>query len=96
MADQTKQLHATIHGKVHAVSFRYFTRRAAEQLGLTGWVRNRFNRTVEMVAEGEEGKLRELLDFVKRGPPSANVTLVDHTWEIGTGEFKKFKIRMSR
>ena len=96
MADQTKRLHATIHGKVQAVRFRYFTQQAAKQLGLTGWVRNRFNRTVEMVAEGEEGKLQDLLDFVKRGPPSANVTLVDHTWGTGTGEFKKFKIRMTR
>ena len=95
MNDHTKRLHATIHGKVQAVSFRYFTMRAAKPLGITGWVRNRFNGTVEMVMEGEEHDLEKLLEIVKNGPPSSHVSIVDHTWETATGEFNIFKIRMT-
>ncbi|MCH7662525.1 MAG: acylphosphatase [Chloroflexi bacterium] len=95
MTDQAKRLHAVVHGKVQAVSFRYFTLRAAQPLGITGWVRNRFNGTVEIIMEGEEHNLEKLLEIVRHGPPSSNVSMVDHNWESVTGDFKKFKIRMT-
>lgn len=91
-----KRLHATITGGVQGVSFRYFTMRAAKKLELTGWVRNRFNGSVEMIAEGNEEKLKILLENIKLGPTSAQVSQVDHTWGESAGEFKKFKIRMTR
>jgi acylphosphatase len=69
--------------------------RAAKTLELTGWVRNRFNGSVEMVAEGDEEKLKILLESVGLGPTSAQVSQVDHTWSEAAGEFKDFKIRMT-
>ena len=51
---QHVQLHAVVHGRVHGVGFRDATRRRAADLGLTGWVCNRADNTVEVVAEGVE------------------------------------------
>ena len=96
MVDRMKRLHATVHGKVQAVSFRYFTVRAARPLDITGWVRNRFNGTVEMVMEGKQDNVEKLLEIVRRGPPSSRVSLVNHNWQTATGEFDIFKIRMTR
>ena len=87
------RLHAIVHGRVQGVSFRYYTIQAASSLGLTGWVANRWDNTVETVAEGPRDKLNELLTFLHRGPPSAWVERVDTNWQAPTGEFKDFKVR---
>lgn len=63
---------------------------------LTGWVRNRFNGMVEMVAEGSADNLELFLESVRLGPTSAQVQEVDHSWSAAAGEFKNFKIRMTR
>ena len=96
MSENNARLHAVVHGKVQGVRFRHFTWQAARGLGLTGWVRNRFNRTVELVAEGPRNILEELLEVIRQGPSHANVSQVDTTWEDYQGEFSKFKIRMTR
>jgi acylphosphatase len=87
------RLHAIVHGRVQGVSFRYYTIQAANRLGLTGWVANRWDGTVETVAEGPRHALDELLAFLHRGPPSAWVERVDTNWQAPTGEFKDFKVR---
>ena len=87
------RLHAIVQGRVQGVSFRYYTVQAANRLGLTGWVANCWNGTVEAVAEGPRAKLNELLTFLHRGPPSAWVERVDTNWQAPTGEFKDFKVR---
>ena len=95
-AANMKRLHASVDGRVQGVSFRYFTLRTAKQFELTGWVRNRFNGSVELVAEGPEEDLNLFLDSIRRGPPSSQVNQVDHSWSESAGEFKKFMIRMTR
>jgi acylphosphatase len=87
------RLHAIVHGRVQGVSFRYYTIQAANRLGLTGWVANRWDGTVEAVAEGPRDKLGELLTFLHRGPTSAWVEGVDANWQAPTGEFQDFKVR---
>jgi acylphosphatase len=87
------RLHAIVHGRVQGVSFRYYTVQVANRLGLTGWVANRWNDTVETVAEGPRDKLSEILTFLHRGPPSAWVERVEIDWQAPTGEFKDFKVR---
>jgi acylphosphatase len=87
------RLHAIVHGRVQGVSFRYYTSQTANSLGLAGWVANRWNGTVETVAEGPRDKLDQLLAFLHRGPPSAWVERVDANWQVSTGEFKDFKVR---
>jgi acylphosphatase len=88
-----QRLHAVIEGRVQGVSFRYYTSQTARRLGLTGWVANRWDGNVEIVAEGPQAALSELLAFLYQGPPSAVVTNVEHSWSEATGEFVEFGVR---
>jgi len=75
------------------VTFRYSTRRKASNLGITGWVRNNSDGTVEAVFEGFEEKLKKILEFCKKGPMFAKVIGLEENWEDFTGEFSGFEIR---
>ena len=88
-----KRLNIKVFGKVQGVFFRAFTKEKAELLGISGWVRNLPDGTVQIVAEGPEGKLEEFLGYVKQGPPLAVVTKVETFEEPGDGEFEGFEIR---
>lgn len=87
------RLHATVHGRVQGVNFRYYTIHTAHRLGLTGWVANRWDGAVETVAEGPREALNEFWRFLHRGSPSAMVEKVDAEWETPTGEFGHFGVR---
>ncbi len=87
------RLHAVVHGYVQGVNFRYYTVRTAQRLGLTGWVANRWDHTVETVAEGEHKALEEFQTFLHRGSPSSTVQQVEVEWETPTGEFRRFGVR---
>ena len=96
MTDQKPQrLHAIIDGRVQGVGFRYFTQERAVFLGLTGWVRNRWNGTVELVAEGPKADLETLLRAVQRGPRAGTTQNVKVDWLETTGEFNFFHIRQT-
>ena len=92
-AQDLVRLHAVVRGRVQGVNFRYFTLRTAQQLGLTGWVANRRNGTVEVVAEGSRQALRRLVSFLQHGPPAAAVQRVDDQWTAATREFDAFQVR---
>jgi len=87
------RLHAVVHGRVQGVNFRYHTIRTAQRLGLSGWVANRWDGTVETVAEGTRQALDEFLAALHHGPPSAIVERVDAEWQTPTGEFERFRAR---
>ena len=87
------RLHAIIEGRVQGVSFRYYTALTARQLNLTGWVRNRPDGTVEALAEGEKIELYPFIEFLREGPPAANVRDVRLRWAEATGEFDNFDIQ---
>ena len=88
-----EQLHAVVHGRVQGVSFRYYTMMKAHQLGLTGWVRNQPDGTVETLAEGDRELLDAFLEFLNDGPPAARVTQVDAHWYPASGNFFTFDVR---
>lgn len=88
-------LHAVVEGRVQGVGFRYFVERNALALNLDGWVRNRWNRTVEVVVEGPTGELEQLIEALRRGPRSAFVSDLKIEWKPATGEFNGFHIRMT-
>jgi len=69
-----RRVRAIVSGRVQGVSFRAFTIREAEALGLTGWVRNLGDGTVELEAQGDDAKVRALLAWCARGSPAARVT----------------------
>lgn len=87
-----KQLHLLVRGRVQGVYFRASTQREARRLGITGWVRNRPDGTVEMLAEGEEQAIRELHGWAERGPTAARVERVETRWRSYLGEFPDFRI----
>jgi acylphosphatase len=88
-----KRVHLFVSGRVQGVFFRAHTRDLAQKLGLSGFVRNLPDGRVEVVAEGPEEKLQELIEFCYRGPPLAHVTHVEIHWEEPTGEFRGFSVR---
>lgn len=65
-----------IYGRVQGVGFRYFTWREAEKLGLCGFVRNRGDGSVEVVAQGSEVQLAQLAQWLQKGPRTAKVERV--------------------
>ncbi len=91
--ESNSRLHAMVSGRVQGVSFRYFVIEQAADLDLTGWVRNRWDGSVEVTAEGSRSKLERLLQTLRKGPPMASVEDVDFAWLEATGEFTGFSIR---
>jgi len=83
-----------VSGRVQGVFYRSNTRRRALGLGLKGWVRNLPDGRVEAVVEGEEDQVDRLIQWCRRGPPSAVVTGLDVKPETPTGEFKTFWVRV--
>lgn len=82
-----------VYGIVQGVGFRYFTKSHADRLGVKGYVENKLDGSVEIVAEGPKDKVEELLEIVRRGPPAAVVERVDVEYEEPRNEFDRFYIR---
>lgn len=74
-----------IHGRVQGVWFRRYTCDAARETGVSGWVGNRPDGTVEAVFEGAPSDVRRLITLVGSGPPDARVERVDETDEPPEG-----------
>jgi acylphosphatase len=91
-AETNSRLHATVKGRVQGVSFRYFVLEQADKLDLRGWVRNQWNGSVEVTAEGTHENLEMLLLALRDGPPMASVEDVDFEWLPYTGEFVNFNV----
>ncbi len=75
-APQNKAVRVFIRGRVQGVWFRAWTKEQADQLGLTGWVRNRRDGRVEALFAGPEDKLGLMLELCRSGPPAALVSAV--------------------
>lgn len=88
-----KRVAARISGLVQGVCFRAYTRQEAGRLGLSGWVRNRTDGTVEAVLEGEAQKVEQMIAWLHTGPPQAEVRAVQVTEEQPTGDKNAFAIR---
>ena len=89
----TQRVHVIVHGRVQGVYFRASTRDRARQLGLSGWVRNCADGSVELVAEGETAKLEQLVTWCRNGPPGAFISDMVVEWKEGTGEFVGFTVK---
>jgi len=87
------RLRLTVTGTVQGVGYRFFAVRAARRLGVFGWVTNRSNGSVEIVAEGTAGMLQEFVAELRRGPVSAEVAHVNVLPEPYGAEFKDFDLK---
>ena len=84
--------HLRIYGLVQGVFFRANTREVARRHGVCGWVRNRMDGTVEAVFEGEEERVRKVIEWCHKGPPGARVDRVNVDWEEYKNEFDDFSV----
>jgi acylphosphatase len=88
-----ERLSLRIRGRVQGVFYRAETRATATRLQLSGWVRNREDGSVELVAEGPRAQLDALLEWCRTGPPRARVDALEPNWGAATGEFDGFDVR---
>ena len=86
------RLHLVISGRVQGVCFRMYAQEEAESVGVTGWIRNCPDGSVEVVVEGEEQEIGEFLAWCRHGPPHARVMGVREESLPATGEFASFDI----
>jgi acylphosphatase len=88
-----ERAHCRIYGKVQGVFFRANTRKQARRRGLTGWVKNLADGSVEAVIEGPRGEVEEVVEWARGGGPErARVDDIDVEWSDGTGEFDDFTV----
>lgn len=81
-----------VSGKVHDVSFRSFTKRNADMMGLRGFVKNREDGKVEAVIEGDKDMIEALIEALRSGPERAQVKNVDIEWRPHSGIYTDFKV----
>ncbi len=87
------RVHVFISGRVQGVFFRSNTKDKAEELGISGWVRNLSDGRVEAVFEAEEKRVKKIIEWCRKGPEYARVDEVEVMPENYTGEFKGFALR---
>ena len=88
------QAHIIVYGLVQGVFFRASTVKKAQELGLTGWVRNgKDGESVEIVAQGSKEQLEKLILWAKKGSPGAQVEHVEVKWEEDGAKIKEFMVR---
>jgi acylphosphatase len=91
--DNQARAHLLISGRVQGVFFRSETRDKAKAMGISGWVRNTSDGRVEAVFAGDRDNVEEIIQWCRKGPPTARVQDVDVDWEEFRGEFGSFSIR---
>jgi len=89
-----KRVHVIIHGRVQGVAFRASCQRQAVDLGVTGWVRNRWDRTVEALFEGPDSAVDAMVRWCHHGPPAADVTSVEVGDAPPAAPCRGFHVRM--
>lgn len=87
------RVHLIIRGRVQGVYYRASMLREAQNLGLTGWVRNCPDGAVEAVAEGPRRRLEQLIAWCWRGPPGARVSTIDPQWHAAQHSDRGFTIK---
>ena len=94
MSEKIHRLHVIVRGRVQGVGFRHNTVQRALQIGeLRGWVRNRHDGAVEVMAEGTRARLEMLLHYLERGPSAAYVRNLETTWLEARGDLEPFTVR---
>lgn len=86
------RLSVAVYGLVQGVGFRYFCRRHADRLGITGYAKNLMDGSVEIIAEGDKQRLLVFLDEVKKGPSLSRVGDVSAKWEEAEEKFTFFRV----
>jgi acylphosphatase len=81
-----------VTGMVQGVGFRYFAMRQANQLGLSGYVKNRGDGSVEIQVEGEKVTVERFRSILQEGPGYSSVDEVEITYQAYSAKYKKFSV----
>jgi acylphosphatase len=92
MNSDKKRYHVVVSGRVQGVWFRANTKRQAEALGLSGWVKNLPDGRVEAVFEGQSDDVERMLAWCRTGTPPARVDFIDCAPEPPDGDSGAFRI----
>jgi acylphosphatase len=92
MTDRMQARRFVVHGRVQGVGFRWFVEREAHILGVAGWVRNRTDGRVEVLAQGTSEQLSSLRDRLQQGPRAARVDDVEESEANLTQDLNTFRI----
>ena len=87
------QLKIIVSGKVQGVGYRYFAQMKAVQFGITGWVRNRQDGTVEMLTTGDKENLDSFIEEIRRGNPFSTVDQIDISETKAEEKYRSFTIK---
>ncbi|WP_440895675.1 acylphosphatase [Amphibacillus sp. Q70] len=88
----TLRAHMIVSGRVQGVGFRFTTQLKAEEFGVKGWVRNRSDGAVEIVAEGDVEKVYQFIDTIKANPsPAAHIKNVELSISEELENYKSFR-----
>lgn len=82
-----------VFGRVQGVLFRHNTAAVARKLGVSGYVRNMDDGSVEAVYEGDKNAVEDMIEWTKKGPPHAKVESYQLRWGEPTGEFSGFFVK---
>lgn len=89
---QICRVKAIVQGRVQGIGFRQYACDYANSLGLSGYVRNLWDRSIEVVAEGPEHDVHAMIKWLQKGPPLARVTHVNVQWQAPSGEYTGFEV----
>lgn len=92
MAEEMARVNLLVSGSVQGVFYRASTLEQAQSLGVTGWVKNLSDGSVEVMGEGSRYALEHLVSWCRQGPPAAEVDDVHARWQNYQGEFRTFMI----
>ena len=87
------RFHAIVTGRVQGVGYRASAAHEGRRLGVSGWVRNRYDGTVEVDAQAEQPALDSFLVYLRHGPAGARVKSVDVEWLPVVSDLGPFEIR---
>ncbi|HKJ85256.1 MAG TPA: acylphosphatase [Spirochaetia bacterium] len=83
---------ATVHGRVQGVGFRYYTRSMAHRLNVRGYVQNLPDGSVRVECEGQPAAVRQMAEWLRKGPSSAKVNDVDLHWKSKKAGYATFTV----
>ena len=92
MSGPLKGMLMIVSGVVQGVGFRWYVRQVAGRYGVKGYVKNLFDGSVEILAEGDETDLKAFYEEVRIGPRYAEITGVKVDWIDYRGKFNEFRI----
>jgi len=86
------RVHLHINGIVHGVGYRYYAKQLADELKLTGWIKNCSDGSVESMIEGSETAIESFVQWAHHGPSAAQVSFVTYESLVANDEFDHFAI----